>query len=416
MWTANAEEDIHCTECAHVIPSGAACLSQAPPSLPKSRSRSEYWNYCVECMDCDADAPPCYVRWLDHRYEHAETPEADACRYCGDSIPARTLTAAQRLYDWPALDPRHGHDPAAGPVTATTESNRGPVSAVAAATIKPGPADWHSLSPDLQRRFVYRGLGRGLKPRSPAMAQRLYEKEIPGSIQRLGERAVRHFMNGKHFSHVKSVANSPSRARAPSNVILEDAGRNLARGSQNMTGAEREAARSAARVSTIKTGARAAGHGAARAGLVAAVAEAAVSIPENALHYRRGRKSRRRATKDAATSTAAAGGIGFVIAAGAKTSVMAGLRLPGPVGASLLIGGGALALGSAALRIARAARSDLDEYRIFFCNHERCMSRFAREVAMTARGHLTPIQTKQTGGGPYGINVVPMSPSRFFGG
>lgn len=106
MWTANAEEDIHCTECAHVIPSGAARLSQAPPSLPKSRSRSEYWNYCVECTDCEVDASPCYVRWLDHRHDHAETPEAAACGYCGDAIPAGTLTAVQRLYDWPALDPR----------------------------------------------------------------------------------------------------------------------------------------------------------------------------------------------------------------------------------------------------------------------------------------------------------------------
>lgn len=382
MWTANAEEDIHCTECAHVIPSGAACLSQAPPSLPKSRSRSEYWNYCVECMDCGVDAPPCYVRWLDHRNKHAETPEAAACTYCGDAIPARTLTAVQRLYDWPALDPRHGHNPAAGPVTATTESNRGPVSALAAATIKPGPAGWHSLSPDLQRQFRYGGLGRGLKPRSPAMAQRLFEKEVPQSIQRMGEPAVRRFMNGKHFSHVKSVANSPSRARAPSNVILEDAGKNLARGSQTMTSAERAAARSAARVSTIKTGARAAVNGAARAGLVAAVAEAAVSIPENVLHYRRGRKSGRRATKDAATSTATAGAIGIAI--GATTSAV-GVPLLVPLGAPLLIGGGALALRSAVLRIANAARSDLDEYLIFFCDHERCMSRFAQDVAMAAR-------------------------------
>lgn len=385
MWTANADEDIHCTECAHVIPSGAACLSQAPPGLPKSRSRSEYGNYCVECVDCDVDASPCYVRWLDHHHDHAETQEAAACASCGDAIPAGTLTAVQTVFDWPALDPRRGRDPAAGPVAATTESISGPVTAAVAATIKPGPAGWHSLSPDLQRRFMYGGLGRGLKPRSPGMAQRLYEKAVPPSIQRTGESAVRDFINGKHFSHVKSVANSPSRARAPSNVILEDAGKNLARGSQNMTSAEREAARLAARASTIKTGARAAAIGAAKAGLVAAVAEAAVSIPENVLHYRRGRKSRRRATKEAATSTATAGVIGIAIAAGAKTSAMAWVALPGPFGAPLLIGGGALALGSAVLRIAKAARSDLDEYRIFFCNHERCMSRFARHVAMAAR-------------------------------
>lgn len=384
MWTATAEKDIHCTECAHVIPSGAACLSEAPPSLPKSRNRSEYRNYCVECVDCDVYTSPCYVRWLDHRPHHAETPEAAACAFCDDAIPEGTLAAAQRLYDWPALDPRHGRDSAAAPVAAATGSNGGSVSAVAAATVKPRLAGWHSLSPALQRRFRHGGLGRGLEPRSPAMAQRLYGKSVPQPIQRLGEPAVRDLIKRKHFSHVKSVANSPGRARAPSNVILEDGGKNLARGSRNMTGAELESARSAARVSTIKTGAKAAVKGTAKAGLVAVAAEAAVSIPENVLHYRRGRKSRKKAAKDAATSTAAAGGIGIVIAAGVQTSAMAGLAL-GPFGAPLLICGGALAVGSAVHRIAKAAKNDLDEYRIFFCNHERCMSGFARDIAMAAR-------------------------------
>ena len=385
MWSATAEEDIHCTECAHVIPSGAACLSESPPSLPRSRSRSEYRNYCVECVDCDVDASPCYVRWFDHHHHPAETPEAAACAYCGDAIPEGTLTAVQRLYDWPALDPRHGRGSAAGSVAATTQSNVGSVSAVAAATARPGPAGWNGLSPALQRRFRYGGLGRGLKPRSPAMAQRLYKSTIPGPVQRMGEPAVRDFMKDKHFSHVRSVANSPGRARAPSNVILEDAGKNLARGSRNMTGAEREAARSAARVSTIKTGAKAAAKGTAKAGLVAAVAELAVSIPENVLHYRRGRKSCKKAVMDAATNTAAAGGTGIVMAAGAQMSAVAGLTL-GPFGVPLLICGATLAVGSAVHRIAKAANSDLDEYQIFFCNHERCMSGFARDVALAARG------------------------------
>ena len=217
------------------------------------------------------------------------------------------------------------------------------------------------------------------------MAQLIYEKEVSPWLRSLGEPTVRDYMKGKHFSHVRSVANSPGRAQAPSNVILEDAGKNLARGSRNMTGAELEAAKSATRVSTIKTGAKAAVRGTARAGLVAAAAEAPVSITENVLHFRRGRKSRKDAAKDAATSTAAAGGIGILIAAGAQASAMAGLTL-GPFGAPLLICGGALAVGSAVHRIVKAAKSDLDEHRIFFCNHARCMSGFARDVATAARG------------------------------
>lgn len=373
MWTVIAEEDIRCEECDHVITVGAACLSLAPPSLPKSCRRSEYRNYCVERSGCDVDASPCYVRWVDHHRDLAEAPEGAACAHCGDAIPGGLPAAVQRLYDWPAPDPRHGRSSAPG--------------SVAAAAVKPRPAGWHSLSPALQRKFRRGGLGRGLKPRSQAMAQRLYEKEVPRAIQRMGEPAVRDFMEGKHFSHVKSVANSPGGARAPSNVVLEDARKNLARGSQNMTGAERAAAGSAARGSAIRSGGKALARGGARAGLVAAAAEAAVSIPENVLHYRRGRKSRKQAAKDAATSTAVAGGIGAVVAAGAQTAAMTGVGLAiAPFATPLLICGGVLAVGSAAHRIATAAKSGLDEYRIYFCDHERCLSGFARDVAASAHG------------------------------
>ena len=193
--------------------------------------------------------------------------------------------------------------------------------------------------------------------RSPSIrAQLIYEKEVSPWLRSLGEPTVRDYMKGKHFSHVRSVANSPGRAQAPSNVILEGAGKNLARGSRNMTGAELEAAKSATRVSTIKTGAKAAVRGTARAGLVAAAAEAPVSITENVLHFRRGRKSRKEAAKDAATSTAAAGGIGILIAAGAQASAMAGLTL-GPFGAPLLICGEPLPWEAPSIALPRPQRA-----------------------------------------------------------
>ena len=145
--------------------------------------------------------------------------------------------------------------------------------------------------------FQFGGLGRGLGARSPVMAQRLYEREVPEAIRSMGEPAVKDFLKGKHFSHIKSVANAPGRAKAPSNIILEDAGTNLSRGSRNMTSAGRTAARTAGRASAIRAGIKTAVKGGAKAGLIAAATEATVSVPENILHYRRGRKSGEQAEK-----------------------------------------------------------------------------------------------------------------------
>ena len=219
------------------------------------------------------------------------------------------------------------------------------------------------------------------------MAQRLYEREVPEAIRSMGEPAVKDFLKGKHFSHIKSVANTPGRAKAPSNIVLEDAGTNLSRGSRNMTSAGREAARSAGRGSAIRTGTKTAIKGGVKAGLIAAATEAAVSIPENILHYRRGRKSGEQAAKDMAKSTVTVAGIGVATAGVAKGAAIAGIGLSlGPFGTPLMIGGGAVLAGSAIYRIAKAAKRDfpLDEYRIFFCKNLRCKTSFARDVTKAA--------------------------------
>ena len=180
------------------------------------------------------------------------------------------------------------------------------------------------------------GLGRGLGLRSRVMARRLYEKEVPVGIRNMGEHAVRDFLKGRHFSHVKSVAKAPGAARAPSNVVLEDATANLSRGSRNMTSAQLAAAKSAGRASAIKVGAKAAAKGGVKAGLFAAAVEAVVSVPENILHYKRGRKSRKQAAQDIAKDTSIAAGWGV-----AQGAAMAGVGLTlGPFGTPLLIAGG----------------------------------------------------------------------------
>ncbi len=70
MWHVIAEEDMHCTECSHKIPSGTECLSQMPLEMPENFRRGEYENFCITCAECDAKrglpARACYARWLDH--------------------------------------------------------------------------------------------------------------------------------------------------------------------------------------------------------------------------------------------------------------------------------------------------------------------------------------------------------------
>ena len=327
MWHVTAEEDMYCTECRHEIPSGTECLSQMPVDMPENFRRRKYENFCVDCADCAAKmgecrqrSRSCYVRRLDHWYTHTEkTPEPVDCGYCGETIPRGTREVAQKLYAWPEseVDSESKSSPA---------HDGGAAAGVAAGTaVRPSAAGWHNLSRATQRRFQTGGLGRDLGARSPAMAQRLYEKEVPKAIRNMGEDAVRDFLKGKHFSHVRSVANVPGRARAPSNIVLEDAGKNLARGSRNMTSAGRAAAKSAGRASAIKTGAKAAVKGGVKAGIIAAAAEAVVSAPENILHWKRGRKSGEQAAKDTAKSTATAAGVGVATAAGAKAAAAVGI-------------------------------------------------------------------------------------------
>ena len=226
MWHVVAEEGMYCTECHHEISSGTVCLSQMPLEIPEGFRRGKYENFCIECEECAARGlrsglrqRACYVRRLDHWFTHVEkTAEPINCGHCGEIIPQRTWTVAQKLYAWPDSE-----------ADSESMSDRhhpgGAVTGVAAGTAaKTSSAGWHNLSRATQFRFQSGGLGRGLGHRSPTMGQRLYEKEVPEAIRNLGEPIVRDFLEGKHFSHIKSVANAPSIAKAPSNAILENSG------------------------------------------------------------------------------------------------------------------------------------------------------------------------------------------------
>ena len=390
MWHVIAEEDIYCTECRHKIPSGTACLSQMPLAMPDNFSRRKFQNFCIECVDCGVGLPPCFVRWLNY-HALTKTVRSVSCGYCDEAIPEGARAVVQHFYAWPdsktTLGPQNG-------AIHYDSAPSAPSWIAFGAAARPRPAEWHTLGYSTQRQFLSRGLGRGLGARSQAMGERLYQRLVPEAIRNLGEPLVRDFIREEHFSHIKSVANVPGRAKAPSNIILEHPATNLARGSRNMTAAAHAAARSASRASAVRIATGEIIKRGAKAGLIATAAEAAVAIPENILHYRRGRKTRQQASKDAVKSAAAAAVVSVATAGVAQGATVAGIGLSlGPFGTPLIITGGVVVTGSAIYRITKAAKRDmpLDEYRIFFCRNVRCESGFAWEVTMAARE--TPIET-----------------------
>ena len=192
------------------------------------------------------------------------------------------------------------------------------------------------------------------------MAQRIYEREVPRIIRNLGEPAVRAYLKGRHFSHRISVRNAPASAKAPSNVVLEIGSANLARGSRNMSSAGVAAAKKGQRISAIKVAGNSVVRGSVKAGAFAAATEAAVSIPENLLHFKRGRKTGGQAVKDTTKSAAGAAAIGVAIAGAAKVAAMAGVGLSlGTLGTPVMIAGGLVFAGTAIRRVHKAAKHDL---------------------------------------------------------
>ena len=388
MWNVVAEEDIHCTECFHEIKSGTVCLSQMPKTMPEHFNRRKYENFCIECAKCTLkEKPPCYIRALARRYSHEEkATEEIGCSYCGETIPKGTRTTVQKFYAWPDTASDSKNTPSCGGGADTGHKSAGVAVGGAAKRARSGSRN--NLSPEMQRQFRTRGLGRGLRSRSSGEAQLLYETNIPSAIRIQGEDAVRGFLKGKDVSHIRPVSKFPDLAKEARNSVLEDAKKNRARGSRNMTLAEIGAAKKAGH----HAGFKATGKAAAKGGIVSAVIEAPIAGMENFFHWRRGRKTGGQAAKAAAMSTAGAGVVGVGATAGAA-AIAQGATLVGisptlgPAGVPLAVAGGLLLVGTSAHRLIKAAKRDLplDENRLFFCKDSDCKTRFARDIIEAAR-------------------------------
>ncbi len=179
MWQAIAEENMHCSECQHKIPTHAACLSQMPLQLPEGVRRKGHANFCVGCATCQSNgkADPCYVRYLDHWYTRKEkAPEDLPCGHCGTAIPKGMRTYTQRYFAWPYLrrqpEIASETDQADNSSSAGASGSAGFAGARSARQANAGA--WQNLSSDLKRLFRTRGVGGSRGVRSETMAQRLF--------------------------------------------------------------------------------------------------------------------------------------------------------------------------------------------------------------------------------------------------
>ena len=385
MWHVIAEEKMLCSKCLHRIPPGTECLSQMPVEMPDGFRRGKYENYCINCPKCEEKGyeQSCYVRRLSHWYTHKETTEDEvSCGHCNRTIPEGTRTVAQKFY----ASVEGGSESASDGPGAQPGGTAVAAATVRMAATKPTAGGWDSLSVAMKGKFRSIGLGGSRGVRTQAMARQVYENRIPTIIRRTGEDAVKDYLKRKHGSHIKSVVAAPGRSKWPSNMVFEDASKNLSRGSRNMTAAEVAAAKSSGRIAATRVVANATLKSAAKGGVIAAAIEAPVAALESYLDWKRDRKTGKEAVVDATKSTATAAGLGAAVTAGATVAATAGVGLSlGPLAVPVAVGGGVLLVGTTVYRVARAASRDLPltEFRVFFCKNRECQTGFAQTMSTT---------------------------------
>ena len=359
MWRMTAPKPVACAGCEHLIAQGQPLLSDAPEELPSSINRAQQFrHFHLQCQDCK-DGGVCYVTYARQQPTHTAEGEA-ACFYCGEAIWLRQ----QFAYDDSRVLKGEGD----------AETEISPVLFILLNKLIQKITPFEGLPKDLQQKFMQAGLG-GIRGRRTTLeAAEFYRNSVPWSVRAQGEAAVREFTNGKHASHVESFANSPHLAQDAKNVIWEAGGKNLRRGTKDMSRLDRVSANVRNMAATGKAAARSAG----RAALWEAPASAAVNI----IRVFRGNLSRKQAAKNTAWDTGRAAASGGAITI-AVTSLKFGFVATAPanpaVGAVGAVGTVIFAASTARHLIQALQESPLTPLVLYF--HPDCFPRYAAEVS-----------------------------------
>ncbi len=341
MWVMTLDEAISCTRCNHAIFEGEPCFSSVPAQIPEGVRREKYPHFHVNCPGC-ASETSCYETYASSRPTFAMRGKPE-CAYCGHSIPSghRAVRDDRYFLEYGGGRQRRSRSAFQAIINRRTDSTAG----------------FQNISRNLAGKFRRAGLGGKRGIRNNIEAEQFYNSSIPVPVRNLGEGAVRSFTKGKQASHIESVANAPGKAKISGNTIWESAGKNIRRGSKNMTKPELIGANIKNAAQTAGIVAKGAAVSGARGGAISALIELPVSAAENVILAAKGGKSVTDAARDTAADTAKAGVAGGVVAGGLYTAAAlgAGTTIAAVAPVAAVVGTGVFGV-STYLRVRRAMK------------------------------------------------------------
>ncbi len=185
-------------------------------------------------------------------------------------------------------------------------------------TVEQMVPSFSELAPAVKAKFAMAGLRGAWRP--VEVAQAFFEEGVPATVRNLGEDAVLKFVEGKHASHVRAVANAPEMMMEHTNIVWEAAKDNLARGAADMNAVELAKANAVNALDATGIVINQAVRTAATAGCIGMALEGVVSIAENYIYVYKGEKDVVEGAKDAAKEVlrkggvSAVGGVGWMVA------------------------------------------------------------------------------------------------------
>ena len=341
-----APAPLACTGCEHAFAPGSLVLSDAPEALPPRVSRAQLRHFHLACEECESGNVSCYQTYASRQPTHVAEEEVN-CACCEEAVWLRQRFASDYV-----LLPR-GEDDAPGIASHATVPLLG-------RTATP----FEKLSRKTRQRFMRAGAQR----LNATKAKALYNR-MPWATRVQGEPAILHAMDGKNFSHIKSVSNHPDLATSPKNIIPENATKNLSRGAKNMSKPDLLSAQAKNWLSANRGLA-------AKSALLGALLEAPISAAENSIRVRRGVISKEEAARNIGRDTAG------VALSGGATVVVLPILAPAiaPIAPAIAVVGTGLLAARAAQRLRCALpESPLTPLVLYF--HPDCYSRYAGEVS-----------------------------------
>jgi hypothetical protein len=186
------------------------------------------------------------------------------------------------------------------------------VSVATAQFNKIAPLPFEKLPNDLKFKFLRNGMhGLGLRPKKEAAA--LYNS-IPISLRQDGSDAIRKFLQGKDFSHIKPHHQGGS--GASNNIVFENAGTNRARGGKEMTEPELRGVNGINYAAGFKFVISNANRIGLKTGALAVTFGAITIIPKQVKRYQRGEVDAKQAIWDGTKQLALQGGKGYLVGFG----------------------------------------------------------------------------------------------------